>query len=389
MTTSHDRIWRADHHASRSVCVANSTFASQPAQRSLSVSFVLHFLQHLRSTCASYRHIRGNQDDTHSLPSLSHPVTTMSAVASSSFTAPAAGPLSSTSRLEPLLLVARSTKPRGAAAASLIHQAISAPGVYFFGELFDVPGVAELASSSDGDSQLRAAYQLLTLFAYGTYQDYHQLAQSGAVPELTRDQVQKLRQLTLLTLACQNKSLPYSTLHESLGISTSSTRELEDLIIEAIYSGLISGKLNELQARLEVHYVQGRDVPHPSHLSSASSLLPSLGSQQSASQLEHILTSLQGWQSTAVSVLESLQARMDDVRSSAADSELQRQEHHQALLQNLVEAQQQMEAQQQQQQQRKGKGPANAMEVDDDNPRAGARKKAAVPGARGSKRSRA
>lgn len=316
----------------------------------------------------------------------------MSAVASSSFVAPAAGPSSSTSRLEPLLLVARSTKPRGAAAANLVHQAISAPGVYFFGELLDVQGVAELATSSDSDasSQLRTAYQLLLLFAYGTCSDYVQLARSGAVPELSSDQVQKLRQLTLLSLACQSRSLPYSTLYEALGISTGNLRELEDLIIETIYVGLISGKLNEIQARFEVHHVQGRDVPHPSMLSQpALSALPSLASGTSARQLEQMLSSLQNWQATTMSVLESLQTRMDGVRSSAADSEQQRQEHHHSLLRNLVEVQQQLEAQQQQQQ-RKGKGPANAMEIDDmDSNRTGARKKATMPGARGSKRSRA
>ncbi|CBQ73893.1 related to cop9 signalosome complex subunit 7a [Sporisorium reilianum SRZ2] len=318
----------------------------------------------------------------------------MAAVASSSSSlTPSAAPASSTSRLEPLLLVARSTKPRGAAAANLVQQAISAPGVFFFGELFDVAGVAELATSSDSasSSQLQTSYQLLCLFAYGTYSDYVHLVQSGTIPELPRDQLQKLRQLTLLSLACQHKALAYSTLYEALGIAPSNNRELEDLVIDAIYAGLITGKLNELQARFEVHHVHGRDVPHPSILSSpALSALPSLASAAGTSQLDAVFASLQSWQATTASLLESLQARMDSTRSSAADAEHLRHEHHQALLHNLSEAQQQLEAQQQQQQQqRKGKGAANAMEVDDDNPRTAARKKAAVAGARGNKRSRA
>ncbi|TKY84561.1 hypothetical protein EX895_006463 [Sporisorium graminicola] len=318
----------------------------------------------------------------------------MTAVASSSSSLAPSGtaPSSSTSRLEPLLLVARSTKPRGAAAASLVQQAIAAPGVFFFAELFDVAGVAELASSSDSasSSQLQIAYQLLCLFAYGTYSDYLHLVQSGAIPELSRDQIQKLRQLTLLSLAFQHKSLPYATLYGSLGVQSSNSRELEDLIIEAIYAGLISGKLNELQTRFEVHHVQGRDFPHPSILSQpALAALPSIASSTGISQLDSVFTSLQNWQATTVSVLESLQARMDSTRSSAADSEHQRQQHRRALLHNLVEAQQELEQQQQQQQLRKSKGPANAMEIDDDNPRSAARKKAAVAGARGNKRSRA
>lgn len=313
----------------------------------------------------------------------------MAAVASSSAATPSAGPSSSTSRLEPLLLVARSTKPRGAAASNLIHQAISSPGVYFLGELFDVPGVAELSTSTE--PQLSTAYQLLTIFAYGTYSDYVQLSLSGALPELSPDQIQKLRQLSLLSLARQNKFLPYQTLHESLGIPQNNLRGLEDLVIETIYTGLISGKLNELQARFEVHHVQGRDLPPPSTLSQPALVaLPSLRSGTSTSQLDQIFASLQAWQSTTASVLESLQARMDDVKSSAASTDVQRQEHHSALLQNLIEAQQEMEAQQQKQASRKGKGAANAMEIDEDTmSRGGARKKAVVGGARGNKRSRA
>nr|CDI54262.1 related to cop9 signalosome complex subunit 7a [Melanopsichium pennsylvanicum 4] len=288
----------------------------------------------------------------------------MSTVASSSSVSPSPAPSSSTSQLEPLLLLARSTKPRGAAAANLVHRAISAPGVYFFGQLFDVPGVAELAASSE--PELQTAYQLLFLFAYGTYKHYVSLKPSLINSDLSDHQLFKLRQLTLLSLAHQNKSLPYSTLHSSLALSSNNTRELEDLIIDTIYAGLISGKLNRLQSRFE---------------------------------LDQMLESLQNWQTTTESVLESLQARMESVKSGADDAENQRQQHHQVLLQNLVQAQNQIESQQQQQQQqqRKGKGPANigdsnAMDIDDDNARSGsaARKKvAAVPGVRGSKRFRA
>lgn len=259
--------------------------------------------------------------------------------------------------------------------------------MFFLGELLDVPGVVELATSSD--AQLGTAYQLLCLFTYGAYSDYAHLLRSGSVPELSSDQIQKLRQLTVLSLACQHKALPYAALYEALGIPNTNSRELEDLIIETIYAGLISGKLNELQARFEVHHVQGRDVPHPSIVSQpALSALPSLRS--SAMQMDQIFASLQSWQSTTVSVLETLQARMESTRSSAADTAHRNQQHHQALLQNLIESQQMLEAQQQQQQGKKGKAAANAMDIDNmDHARNAARKKAAVAGARGNKRSRA
>lgn len=287
----------------------------------------------------------------------------------------AAGPSASTSRLEPLLLLARSTKPRRSAAANLIHQAISTPGIYFFGELFDIPGIAELSSDP--------AYHLLCLFAYGTFQDYLHLMQTATVPELGRDQVQKLRQLTLLSLASKTKALPYEALSRELGLEAERGRELEDLVIETMYAGLISGKLNELRERFEVHYVQGRDIPRPGQASS----LPSLSG---SARLQDVSSSLDRWQVATSSVIQGLQVQMDSIKSSAVKAESERREHHQVLLHNLVEAQRQVEAQQQQQQQGGRRGKGNAMEVDEvEGARMQARKKSAVGGGRGNKRSRA
>lgn len=45
-------------------------------------------------------------------------------------------------KLEPFLLMSKSAK--GAAAAKLIQDATSAPGVYVFGELLDVPSIQEV-----------------------------------------------------------------------------------------------------------------------------------------------------------------------------------------------------------------------------------------------------
>ncbi len=94
---------------------------------------------------------------------------------------------------------------------------------------------------------------------------------------------------------------------------------------------------------------------------------------------------------------------MESVKTNAAESETHGNEHHQALLSNLVQAQHDLDAQKLQQQPARGKGKAtasNAMEIDElDNVsgsggRAGAeaaarKKAAAMAGVRGSKRSRA
>ena len=49
---------------------------------------------------------------------------------------------SSTAKLEPFLLMAKSAK--GAAAAKLVQDATAAPGVYVFSELLDLPSIKEV-----------------------------------------------------------------------------------------------------------------------------------------------------------------------------------------------------------------------------------------------------
>lgn len=46
-------------------------------------------------------------------------------------------------KLEPYLLMGKSMK--GAAAAKLIQDATSAPGVFVFGELFELPGIRDVS----------------------------------------------------------------------------------------------------------------------------------------------------------------------------------------------------------------------------------------------------
>jgi COP9 signalosome complex subunit 7 len=52
--------------------------------------------------------------------------------------------------------------------------------------------------------------------------------------------------------------LPYSDLQKALDISN--VRELEDLIIDAIYLDLLKGKLDQKEEQLEVSYTMGRDL---------------------------------------------------------------------------------------------------------------------------------
>lgn len=70
--------------------------------------------------------------------------------------------------------------------------------MYVFGELLELANVQELAEGTN------AAYlQLLNLFAYGTYPDY--IANKESLPELSTAQQNKLKHLTIVSLASRMK----------------------------------------------------------------------------------------------------------------------------------------------------------------------------------------
>lgn len=100
-------------------------------------------------------------------------------------------------KLEPFFLMAKSMK--GAAAAKLAEDATSAPGVFVFSELLDVPNIQELAKSE----QHQKYYSLLELFSYKTYQDY--LQNKDSLPNLNHAQVVKLKHLSIVSMAAERR----------------------------------------------------------------------------------------------------------------------------------------------------------------------------------------
>lgn len=99
-------------------------------------------------------------------------------------------------------------------------------------------------------------YKTLYLFAYGTYREY--VENKEQMLELSPAMKKKLQHLTIVTLAIKNKCIPYGRLLEELFITN--VRDLEDLIIEAIYADIIHGKLDQKNSQLEVDYAIGRDI---------------------------------------------------------------------------------------------------------------------------------
>merc|ERR1719508_219733 len=114
-----------------------------------------------------------------------------------------------------------------------------------------------MANIQDLENSPNAKYlTLLNLFAYGTYKSLAEGA--GSLSEMTDMMRRKLRLLTVVSLAEQNKLLPYNLLMSELEIST--VRELEDLVIEGISAGVVLGKLDQKLSCFEVDYVIGRDI---------------------------------------------------------------------------------------------------------------------------------
>jgi len=147
------------------------------------------------------------------------------------------------------LALAKSVK--GAAAADLISRALDHAGLYTFGELLEMPNISSLAGT-----QYDTTLNLLKLFAYGDYQEYKGVA--AQLPQLTPAQLMKIRHLSIVSLAAKKKVIPYDILTSYLEINN--VRELEDLIIEAIYQKIILGKLDQKTRALEVEFAIGRDI---------------------------------------------------------------------------------------------------------------------------------
>jgi len=138
------------------------------------------------------------------------------------------------------------------AAVRVVAEALECPGLYVFGELLAVRSVAQLSTHPAHS----AHHRLLETFAYGTYASY--TSARPALPPLSAPMLKKLRQLTLVSEASANKCLQLDTLQATLGLT--GRRELEDLIIEAIYADLVGGRLDQSRAVFEVDFALGRDV---------------------------------------------------------------------------------------------------------------------------------
>ncbi|KAJ2832840.1 hypothetical protein FBU31_002008, partial [Coemansia sp. 'formosensis'] len=139
-------------------------------------------------------------------------------------------------------------------AIQVIQQVLNDESIYHFGRVLESPKARELAKSE----QPNAYWSLLELFSFGTLGDYK--AASAQLPQLTERQLEKLKHLSLVSLASVTKVLPYDDLIRELDCGQE--QQMEDLVIDTIYKGLLSAKLDQQRRLVEVEFVVGRDVRH-------------------------------------------------------------------------------------------------------------------------------
>ncbi|KVH97176.1 hypothetical protein Ccrd_000725 [Cynara cardunculus var. scolymus] len=133
-------------------------------------------------------------------------------------------------------------KGSSSALANVIVEATSHPSLFAFSEILAVPNIIELQGTEHS-----IYLDLLQMFAHGTWSEYKSNASN--LPQLTRDQVLKLKQLTMLTLAEANKVLPYDVLMHELDVVN--VRELEDFLINECMLGTSDNLLISIQEKIK------------------------------------------------------------------------------------------------------------------------------------------
>ncbi|KAL9297125.1 hypothetical protein ACSQ67_023021 [Phaseolus vulgaris] len=111
---------------------------------------------------------------------------------------------------------------------SILVEATSHRNLFTFSEILSLPYLQQLKATENS-----VYLDMLRLFAYGTWSDYTKNA--GRLPQLIPDQILKLKQLTVLTLASTYEVLAYDQMMQELDVTN--VLELQDFLInECMYS---------------------------------------------------------------------------------------------------------------------------------------------------------
>lgn len=130
------------------------------------------------------------------------------------------------------------------------------------------------------------------------------------MPTLNEIQSTKLKQLSLMTLCANSDLVPYDTIRSALDLSADSD-ELEGLVIETIYSGQLTAKLDTQAQRVEVSQVGGRDVD--------------------ASRMEEISAILDQFEEKTALMVKTTQTQIEDSKSQKTVRTLELEEYNQKI----------------------------------------------------------
>jgi COP9 signalosome complex subunit 7 len=206
-------------------------------------------------------------------------------------------------QIEAFVALAKGTHGKGLEA--LLTQVLEHPQIFTFGEIMDVPSVAQLVQSQAPHGML------LEIFAYGVCADYR----ADAHLPLSEAMRRKLQTLTIVTCSAKRKIVPYGLLLEALSpLGPINTIDLEDLILNALYCNLLVGKMNQEEQCFEVHWCQARDIRRED-----------LGS---------IIEGLAAWKSVAESALEQVAIQQNSLRAQAEAYKQQEAETAAAIKEN-------------------------------------------------------
>ncbi|CAL0304620.1 unnamed protein product [Lupinus luteus] len=154
---------------------------------------------------------------------------------------------------------ASSASSNASTLASLITEATSHPSLFAFSEILSLPNVLQLEATENS-----VYLDVLRLFAHGTWSDYKidgnnlvvlvkkfkwLTGNASRLPQLVPDQILKLKQLTVLTMADTHKVLPYDQLMQELDVTN--VRELEDFLINECMLSTSENLLVTIQEKIK------------------------------------------------------------------------------------------------------------------------------------------
>jgi len=146
------------------------------------------------------------------------------------------------------------TGTSGSTLVALIKRALAEKTIFVYGELLALEQVKSLEKATGEDKKV---FDSLQLFAYGDYQDFKNGGENK-YGKLNDTQIKKLKMLTIATFGAKSSEITYDKLQKALDMKN--VRDIEDLILDTIYEGIINAKLDQNAKIVKIDYAMGRDV---------------------------------------------------------------------------------------------------------------------------------